>query len=101
MIIALGRVSPSQWWIVLEDVAQHTDLALHQVAEQILTGGRSGDVPAHIRAAPESAPDQQGPTQILGRPPDALNVQQAAAWSAPPTAATGRGPRSRTHLAGS
>ncbi|WP_369181622.1 ANTAR domain-containing protein [Streptomyces mutabilis] len=69
MIVVLGRVTPDQGWIVLKEVSQHTNIKLRNVAEMILIWGRTGVMPAEIRAALEDALDRHGPTQIPGAPP--------------------------------
>jgi hypothetical protein len=50
MMVALGRVTPDQGWVVLKDVSQHTNIKL--------------------RAELEEALDRHGPTQIPGAPPE-------------------------------
>ncbi|WAZ19319.1 ANTAR domain-containing protein [Streptomyces cinnabarinus] len=67
MVVALGRVSPSQGWAVLKDVSQHTNIKLRQVADLILIWGRDGEMPPEIRAELEDALDRHGPTQVPGR----------------------------------
>lgn len=69
MVVALGRVTPDQGWAVLKDVSQHTNIKLRNVAELILIWGRTGDMPAQIRAELEDALDRHGPTQVPGTPP--------------------------------
>ncbi|MEU8929265.1 ANTAR domain-containing protein [Streptomyces sp. NPDC048409] len=68
MVVALGRVSPDQGWEVLKEISQHTNIKLRSVAELILVWGRTGDMPAEIRAELEDALDRYGPTQIPGAP---------------------------------
>ncbi|CQR65994.1 ANTAR domain-containing protein [Streptomyces leeuwenhoekii] len=68
MIVALGRVAPDQAWAVLKEVSQHTNIKLRSVAEMILAWGRTGVMPAQIRAELEDALDRNGPTQIPGAP---------------------------------
>jgi hypothetical protein len=68
MVVALGRVTPDQGWEVLKEVSQHTNIKLRSVAELILVWGRTGDMPAQIRAELEDALDRYGPTQIPGAP---------------------------------
>ncbi|MEU3342675.1 ANTAR domain-containing protein [Streptomyces sp. NPDC002144] len=70
MVVALGRVSPDQGWAVLKDVSQHTNIKLRNVAELIVIWGRSGMMPAEIRAELEDALDRYGPTQVPGAPPE-------------------------------
>lgn len=70
MMVALGRVTPDQGWTVLQEVSQHTNIKLRSVAELILLWGRSGEIPAQIRAELEAALDRHGPTQIPGAPPE-------------------------------
>jgi hypothetical protein len=70
MVVALGRVSPDQGWEVLKDVSQHTNIKLRNVADFILVWGRTGEMPAEIRAELEDALDRYGPTQIPGAPPE-------------------------------
>lgn len=68
MVVALGRVTPDEGWEVLKEVSQHTNVKLRNVAELILVWGRTGDMPAEIRAELEDALDRYGPTQIPGAP---------------------------------
>lgn len=70
MVVALGRVTPDQGWLVLKDVSQHTNIKLRNVAELVLVWGRTGDMPADIAAELEDALDRHGPTQIPGAPPE-------------------------------
>ncbi|MFE1342242.1 ANTAR domain-containing protein [Streptomyces sp. NPDC058733] len=69
MIVAFGRVTPDQGWLVLKEVSQHTNIKLRNVAELILIWAREGDMPQQIRAELEDALDRHGPTQIPGAPP--------------------------------
>ncbi|MFH9574637.1 ANTAR domain-containing protein [Streptomyces sp. NPDC017230] len=71
MIVALGRVTPDQGWIVLKEVSQHTNIKLRNVAEMILIWGRAGVMPPEIRAALDDCLDRHGPAQIPGAPPQA------------------------------
>ncbi|WP_280854401.1 MULTISPECIES: ANTAR domain-containing protein [unclassified Streptomyces] len=66
LVVALGRVSSGQGWIVLEDISQRTGLSLRQVAELIVAWGHSGDIPEDIRAVLEDALDRRGPRQTPG-----------------------------------
>lgn len=68
MMVALGRVTPDEGWVVLKDVAQRTDIKLRNIAELILIWGRNGELPPEIRAELEASLDRHGPTQI----PEAL-----------------------------
>ncbi|MEU2624099.1 ANTAR domain-containing protein [Streptomyces sp. NPDC007157] len=68
MVVALGRVTPDEGWEVLKEVSQHTNIKLRNIAELILIWGRTGDMPAEIRARLEDALDRYGPTQIPGAP---------------------------------
>ncbi|MER6348148.1 ANTAR domain-containing protein [Streptomyces sp. NPDC001595] len=70
MMVALGRVTPDQGWMILKEVSQHTNIKLRNVAELILIWGRHGEMPGEIRAELEDALDRHGPTQIPGAPPD-------------------------------
>ncbi|MFI5687987.1 ANTAR domain-containing protein [Streptomyces sp. NPDC051636] len=70
MIVALGRVTPDQGWLVLKEVSQHTNIKLRNVAELILIWGRTGDMPADVRAELEEALERHGPTQLPGSPPE-------------------------------
>ncbi|MEG8275123.1 ANTAR domain-containing protein [Streptomyces sp. AHA2] len=70
MVVALGRISPDQGWAVLKQVSQHTNTKLRNVAETILTWGRTGMMPDEIRAALEDALDRTGPVQLPGTPPE-------------------------------
>ncbi|OIK07614.1 ANTAR domain-containing protein [Streptomyces monashensis] len=64
MVVALGRVSPDEAWVVLKEVSQHTNIKLRNVADMILIWGRTGEMPADIRAELEDALDRHGPTGI-------------------------------------
>lgn len=70
MMVALGRVTPDEGWVVLRDVSQHTNIKLRNVAELILIWGRNGELPPEIRAELEVALDRHGPTQIPEAPPE-------------------------------
>jgi hypothetical protein len=69
VIVALGRVTPDEGWLILKEVSQHTNIKLRNVAELILIWGRSGEMPEDIRAELETQLDQHGPTRIPGAPP--------------------------------
>ncbi len=69
VIVALGRVTPDEGWVILREVSQHTNIKLRNVAELILIWGRSGEMPDRIGAELETLLDQHGPTQIPGAPP--------------------------------
>ncbi|WP_367325473.1 ANTAR domain-containing protein [Streptomyces sp. HUAS ZL42] len=71
MIVALGRVTPDQGWVVLKEVSQHTNIKLRNIAEMILIWGRRGELPPEIAAELEDALDRRGPTQVPGAPPEA------------------------------
>ncbi|WP_078992858.1 ANTAR domain-containing protein [Streptomyces sp. MMG1121] len=68
MMVALGRVTPDQGWVVLKDVSQRTNIKLRHVAESILVWGRRGEISPDIRVALEEALDRHGPAQIPGAP---------------------------------
>ncbi|MFJ5774162.1 ANTAR domain-containing protein [Streptomyces sp. NPDC093094] len=68
MMVALGRVTPEEGWLVLREVSQHTNVKLRRVAELILLWGRAGDIAPEIRTELEAALDRHGPTQIPGSP---------------------------------
>lgn len=70
MMVALGRITPDQGWVVLKEVSQHTNIKLRNVAELVLIWGRTGDMPAEVGAELEDALDRHGPTQIPGSPPE-------------------------------
>ncbi|MEU9918447.1 ANTAR domain-containing protein [Streptomyces sp. NPDC051001] len=70
MMVALGRVTPDEGWVVLKDVSQRTNIKLRNVADLILIWGRSGELPPQIRAELEAALDRHGPTQIPEAPPE-------------------------------
>ncbi|MGX4694162.1 ANTAR domain-containing protein [Streptomyces sp. JNUCC 63] len=70
MVVALGRITPDQGWMVLKEVSQHTNMRLRNIAELVLIWGRTGDLPEEIRAELEDALDRYGPTQIPGTPPE-------------------------------
>jgi hypothetical protein len=70
MMVALGRVTPDQGWVVLKDVSQHTNIKLRNVAELILIWGRNGELPPEVRAELEAALDRHGPAQIPEAPPE-------------------------------
>ncbi|WP_330347226.1 ANTAR domain-containing protein [Streptomyces sp. NBC_00582] len=69
VIVALGRVTPDEGWVILREVSQHTNIKLRNVSELILIWGRSGEMPEQIRVELEALLDQHGPTQIPGAPP--------------------------------
>ncbi|MFC4508239.1 MULTISPECIES: ANTAR domain-containing protein [Streptomyces] len=69
VVVALGRVTPDEGWVVLREVSQHTNIKLRNVSEMILLWGRSGDMPEGIRAELEELLDQHGPTTVPGAPP--------------------------------
>ncbi|GGM15728.1 ANTAR domain-containing protein [Streptomyces fumigatiscleroticus] len=69
VVVALGRVTPDQGWVVLREVSQHTNVKLRNVAELILLWGRAGLMPAQIRVALEAALDRHAPAQVPGAPP--------------------------------
>ncbi|MER6226797.1 ANTAR domain-containing protein [Streptomyces sp. 900105755] len=69
MVVALGRVTPDEGWEVLKEVSQHTNIKLRNVADLIVVWGRTGDMPADIRAELAEAIERYGPTQIPGAPP--------------------------------
>ncbi|MFD9436998.1 ANTAR domain-containing protein [Streptomyces sp. NPDC060002] len=69
VMVALGRMTPDQGWLVLKEVSQHTNIKLRNVAELILVWGRTGEMPDEIRARLEDLLDRYGPTQIPGSPP--------------------------------
>ncbi|MFD3839491.1 ANTAR domain-containing protein [Streptomyces sp. NPDC058642] len=64
MMVALGRVTPDEGWVVLKEVSQRTNIKLRNVADLILIWGRNGDLPPEIHAELEAALDRHGPTQI-------------------------------------
>ncbi|MGW1893813.1 ANTAR domain-containing protein [Streptomyces sp. NPDC002004] len=64
MIVALGRVTPDEGWTILQEVSQHTNIKLRNIAELIIIWGRNGDLPAEVRAELEDAIDRHGPTQV-------------------------------------
>jgi hypothetical protein len=68
MMVALGRVTPDEGWVVLREVSQRTNIKLRNVAELILIWGRQGVMPPEIRIELEAALDRHGPTQIPGAP---------------------------------
>ncbi|WP_062645890.1 ANTAR domain-containing protein [Streptomyces maremycinicus] len=69
VVVALGRMTPDEGWVVLRELSQHTNIKLRNVAELILVWGRLGDMPEEIRAELEDLLDRHGPTQIPGAPP--------------------------------
>ncbi|MGW0874616.1 ANTAR domain-containing protein [Streptomyces sp. NPDC002740] len=69
VMVALGRMTPDQGWLVLKEVSQHTDIKLRNVADLILVRGRTGEMPDEIRARLEDLLDRYGPTRIPGSPP--------------------------------
>jgi hypothetical protein len=69
MMVALGRVTPDQGWVVLREVSQHTNIKLRNVAEMIIIWGQKGDLPPDIRATLEDALDRYGPTLLPGDSP--------------------------------
>ncbi|MEV7890136.1 ANTAR domain-containing protein [Streptomyces sp. NPDC002817] len=70
MMVALGRVTPDEGWIVLKDVSQRTNIKLRNVADLILIWGRNGELPPEICAELEAALDRHGPAQIPEAPPE-------------------------------
>lgn len=62
VVVALGRMTPDQGWLVLKEVSQHTNIKLRYVAELILVWGRVGEMPEEIRAQLEDLLDRYGPT---------------------------------------
>jgi hypothetical protein len=70
MVVALGRITPDQGWMVLKEVSQHTNVKLRNIAEMVLVWGRTGEMPEEVRAELENALDRYGPTQIPGTPPE-------------------------------
>ncbi|MEH0541891.1 ANTAR domain-containing protein [Streptomyces sp. B21-105] len=69
VVVALGRLTPDEGWVVLKEVSQHTNVKLRSVAELILLWGRRGELPPDIRAVLEDVLDRHGPTQVPGAPP--------------------------------
>ncbi|MFI7504979.1 ANTAR domain-containing protein [Streptomyces sp. NPDC049687] len=69
VMVALGRVTPDEGWVILREVSQHTNIKLRNVCEPILIWGRSGEMPGRIRVELEALLDQHGPTRIPGAPP--------------------------------
>jgi hypothetical protein len=69
VVVALGRMSPDEGWLVLREVSQHTNVKLRNVADLILIWGRGGEMPEEIRAELEDLLDRHGPLQIPGAPP--------------------------------
>ncbi|WP_327312261.1 ANTAR domain-containing protein [Streptomyces sp. NBC_01235] len=69
VVVALGRMSPDEGWVVLREVSQHTNVKLRNVAELILVWGRTGDMSEEIRTELEDLLDRHGPLQIPGAPP--------------------------------
>jgi hypothetical protein len=69
VVVAVGRMSPDEGWLVLREVSQHTNVKLRNVADLILIWGRGGEMPEEIRAELEDLLDRHGPLQIPGAPP--------------------------------
>ncbi|MFI7299934.1 ANTAR domain-containing protein [Streptomyces sp. NPDC050121] len=69
VVVALGRMSPDEGWLVLREVSQHANVKLRNVADLILIWGRGGEMPEEIRAELEDLLDRHGPLQIPGAPP--------------------------------
>jgi hypothetical protein len=69
VIVALGRVTPYEGWLILKEVSQHTNIKLRHVAELILVWGRGVEMPEDIRAELEMRLDRHGPTRIHRAPP--------------------------------
>ncbi|WP_329213372.1 ANTAR domain-containing protein [Streptomyces sp. NBC_01485] len=69
VVVALGRMTPDEGWIVLREASQHTNVRLRSVADLILVWGRTGDLPEEIRTELEDLLDRHGPRQIPGAPP--------------------------------
>ncbi|MDX2682824.1 ANTAR domain-containing protein [Streptomyces sp. NY05-11A] len=69
VVVALGRMSPDEGWLVLRELSQHTNVKLRSVADLILIWGRGGEMPEEIRGELEDLLDRHGPVQIPGAPP--------------------------------
>lgn len=69
VMVALGRMTPDQGWLVLKELSQHTNIKLRNVADLILIWGRMGHMPEDIRGELEDLLDRHGPTQVPGAPP--------------------------------
>ncbi|MEH0580848.1 MULTISPECIES: ANTAR domain-containing protein [Streptomyces] len=69
VVVALGRMSPDEGWLVLRELSQHTNVKLRNVADLILIWGRGGEMPEEIRAELDDLLDRHGPLQIPGAPP--------------------------------
>jgi hypothetical protein len=68
-LVALARVTPDQGWAVLKEVSQHTNVKLRLVAEAVLAGARTGDLPEEIRTPLEAALiRRRAPSAAAGRP---------------------------------
>lgn len=65
VIIAVGQLTPQQGWDVLKEVSQNTNIKLRHVAELVVTWGRTGELPAEVRARLQPSIDRHA------RPPDA------------------------------
>lgn len=69
MMVALGRITPDQGWVVLREVSQHMNVKLRDLAEMIIAWGGEGDMRSDVRAVLEETLDKYGPTQIPDEPP--------------------------------
>ncbi|SHH45950.1 ANTAR domain-containing protein [Streptomyces sp. 3214.6] len=69
VVVALGRMSPDEGWLVLRELSQHTNVKLRSVADLILIWGRGGEMPEKIRGELEYLLDRHGPLHIPGAPP--------------------------------
>jgi hypothetical protein len=49
VIIALGKLGPDEGWEVIRNVSMRTNVKLRDVAQQIVTFARTGDLPKDLR----------------------------------------------------
>jgi hypothetical protein len=50
VVLAVGQLTPDEGWDVLREVSQRTNIKLRHVAQLIVDWGRTGQLPADIKA---------------------------------------------------
>ncbi|WP_406720105.1 ANTAR domain-containing protein [Streptomyces anthocyanicus] len=75
VLVALGRISPTDGFAVLRQVSQHTNIKLSALAECILQHGRNADLPGPVQTELLTALKERFvPTGLFDKSGD------AAAW---------------------
>jgi hypothetical protein len=69
VVIAYGGVLPETAWDVLEEVSQHTNIKLRDVAARLVQWPRSTCLPPEIRSALGSALKSRTSSESASRPP--------------------------------